>query len=232
MTSEYPRLRFVGDAGLLVEFGNHVDEAIHDQVLKLDHALVENPFPGFMGCIPSYAALLVGYDPCAMEPSEVEAHIRALFESPPPTSAAVHTHDIPVCYDHSYAPDLNVVAKQLDLGVDDVIRFHLSAVYRVYMYGFAPGYAYLGGVPASIQLPRRAEPVRGVPAGSLIVAGPQCIVTTLELPSGWWNIGRSPTAILRPEDEQPFLFGVGDRVRFVRISPSEFEVLAVRKNGE
>jgi inhibitor of KinA len=231
MTCQYPRLRFVGDAGILVEFGDHIDEAIHDRVLKLDHAVTENPFHGFTSCIPSYVALLVGYDPCDAEPSEVEAHIRALLETPSTTSPAVRTHEVPVCYDHPYAPDLLAVAAQLGLGVDDVVESHLSVTYRVYMYGFAPGFAYLGGVPHLIQIPRRAEPVRGVPAGSLIIAGPQCIVTTLEMPSGWWNIGRSPAAILRPEHDQPFLFGVGDHIRFVRIDPVEFELLAGKKNA-
>jgi inhibitor of KinA len=230
MTGHYPRLRFVGDAGILVEFGDHIDQTIHDQVLSLDHAIAGNPFHGLTSCIPSYVALLVGYDSCATEPSEVEAHIRALLETPSRTSPAVGTHEVPVCYDHPYAPDLLSVAAELGLGVDDVVESHLSVTYRVYMYGFAPGFAYLGGVPHSIQLPRRAEPVRGVPAGSLIIAGPQCIVTTLEMPSGWWNIGRSPAAILRPQDNQPFLFRVGDHVRFVRIDPVEFEFLKAQKS--
>jgi allophanate hydrolase subunit 1 len=33
------------------------------------------------------------------------------------------------------------------------------------------------------------------------------------MPTGWWVIGRSDVAILRPEGP---LFDVGDRVRFVR----------------
>lgn len=231
MTSQYPRVRFVGDTGILVEFGDHIDEAIHDEVLNLDHAISKQPFHGLTSCVPSYAALLVGFDPCAAEPSEVENHIRALLEAHSTASRVVHTHEIPVCYDHPYAPDLLAVAAQTGLGIEDVIQSHLSATYRVYMYGFAPGYAYLGGVPHSIQVPRRAEPVRGVPAGSLIIAGPQSIITTLQMPSGWWNIGRSPAAILRPEADQPFLFSVGDHVRFVRIDPAKFKLLATKKSG-
>jgi inhibitor of KinA len=229
MSSEFPRLRFVGDAGVLVEFGDCVDEAIHERVLSLDSLLLQNPRYGLTGAIPSYAALLVSYDPCLVEPSEVQAHICGLLRRPPRTSRAVRTHEIPVCYHPLYAPDLEEVAAQKGLRPAEVVETHLSVTYRVYMYGFAPGFAYLGGVPSSIQIPRRGEPVRGVPPGSLIIAGPQCIVTTLEMPSGWWNIGRSPAAILRPEGDQPFLFSVGDKVRFVGIEPSEFELLARTK---
>ena len=67
--------------------------------------------------------------------------------------------------------------------------------------------------------------MRGIAAGSVIIAGAQCLVTTLTMPTGWWIIGRSPTQILRPDPVQPFLFDVGDRVKFRRISRSEFEAL-------
>jgi inhibitor of KinA len=64
--------------------------------------------------------------------------------------------------------------------------------------------------------------VRGVAAGSVIIAGPQCLVTTLTMPTGWWIIGRSPTRILTSDPARPFLFDVGDKVRFRRISRAEF----------
>jgi inhibitor of KinA len=102
-----------------------------------------------------------------------------------------------------------------------VIAAHLGGRYRVYMYGFAPGYAYLGGVAPEIQVPRRTSPVRDVPAGSVIIAGPQCIVTTVTMPTGWWIIGRSPVRIFRPEATDPFLLDVGAEVRFVQISTAE-----------
>jgi Carboxyltransferase domain, subdomain C and D len=70
---------------------------------------------------------------------------------------------------------------------------HLQGDYSVYRYGFAPGYAYLGGAPEPIQLPRKSAAVRDVAAGSVLITGPQCLVTTLTMLSGWWNIGHSPT---------------------------------------
>ena len=61
--------------------------------------------------------------------------------------------------------------------------------------------------------------MRGVAAGSVIIAGAQCLVTTLTMPTGWWVIGRSPTRILTGDAARPFLFDVGDRVRFRRVGP-------------
>ena len=131
--------------------------------------------------------------------------------------------EIPVCYDPPYAPDLETVAKASGLSPEAVIAAHLGSTLRVYMYGFAPGYAYLGGLAPEIRLPRRTTPVRDVPAGSVIIAGQQCIVTTFIMATGWWIIGRSPARLFLPEQEEPVLFGVGDEVRFVRVGPEELE---------
>jgi inhibitor of KinA len=50
-----------------------------------------------------------------------------------------------------------------------------------------------------------------------MIAGPQCLITTLPMPTGWWVIGRTPLRVLDADAEQPFLFDPGDRVRFTRI---------------
>jgi inhibitor of KinA len=85
------------------------------------------------------------------------------------------------------------------------------------MYGFAPGYAYMGGVPLALQLPRKPVAERGHPVGSVIIAGPQCLITTLPMPTGWWVIGRTPLAVLDPLGERPFRFDPGDTIRFERM---------------
>lgn len=82
-----------------------------------------------------------------------------------------------------------------------------------------------------IQLPRKASPVRGVAAGSVIVAGPQCLITTLEMPTGWSILGRSPTRVLRNTADRPFLFDVGDRIMFEQVDLATYERLE-RSAGE
>jgi inhibitor of KinA len=123
---------------------------------------------------------------------------------------------VDVVYD---GPDLDEVARRCGLSPEAVIAAHLGGDYQVALYGFAPGYAYLSGVPKAIALPRKEAAVRGVPAGSVIIAAGQCIVTTLTMPTGWWIIGHSPTVILDPQGARPFLFDVGDRVEFRRVTP-------------
>jgi inhibitor of KinA len=225
----FPRCRPVGDRALLVEFGEAIDKRIHDRVVQLDAALAAAPFDGFVEAVPAYASLLVCFDPLVTAHRAVEERLVALMalDSGARTEGALR--EVEVCYDAEFAPDLAVAAEASGLAPEDVVAAHLSGDYDVAMYGFAPGYAYLAGVPEAIRLPRKQAAIRGVPAGSVIIAGPQCLVTTLTMPTGWWIIGRSPTRILRGEDAgRPFLFDVGDRVKFRRISRQDFDARAKR----
>jgi inhibitor of KinA len=209
---------------VLVEFGEEIDDRVHARVLALDAAVCRFPFPGFLEVVPAYASLLVSFDPVVTDHRSVKAVLAKLGESADVWTAAPATREVRVCYDEDLAPDLAAVSAATGLSPEEVVNAHLAGDYKVYMYGFAPGYAYLAGVPEAIQRPRKEAAVRGIPSGSVLIAGPQCLVSTLTMPTGWWIIGRSPTAILdRRSDSRPFLFDVGDRVRFKRISRAEFE---------
>ncbi|MDR3493946.1 MAG: allophanate hydrolase subunit 1 [Ancalomicrobiaceae bacterium] len=221
-----PEFRPVADHALLVVFGETIGDEAHAAVRRLDRAIEARPFAGFVEAVPAYVSLLVDFDPLTTDHGAVEAAVRALLHGADEAEAEPAVREVLVCYDEALAPDLGAVARQAGLSVDAVIAAHLAGDYRVYMYGFAPGYAYLAGVPETIQLPRKATPLRGVAAGSVLIAGPQCLVSTLTMPTGWWIIGRSPTRILTEDAARPFLFDPGDRVVFRRIDPASYMAAA------
>lgn len=212
----FPQFRPVAEHGLLVEFGDRLNETSHAAVLRLDRALAAHPFPGFAEAVPAYVNLLVRFDPLVTDHARVESALRALLLAAPIAVQTGALRSVDVVYD---GPDLAEVAARTGLTPDQVIAAHLAGDYSVALYGFAPGYAYLSGLPDPIRLPRKDAAVRGVAAGSVIIAAGQCIVTTLTMPTGWWIIGHSPTLILDPSGPRPFLFDVGDRVQFRRVSP-------------
>jgi inhibitor of KinA len=214
--SGFPIFRAVAEHGLLVEFGTRIDDATHAAVLALDRALAAKPFAGFAEAVPAYVNLLVRFDPMVTDHRAVEAALLVLIIATPPGSMQGERRVVDVVYD---GPDLDEVARRSGLSREAVIAAHLGGDYQVALYGFAPGYAYLSGVPKAIDLPRKEAAVRGVAAGSVIIAAGQCIVTTLTMPTGWWIIGHSPTVILDPQGARPFLFDVGDRVAFRRVAP-------------
>lgn len=224
----FPRFRAVADHAVLAEFALSVTEQARSDVLRLDHALAAKPFAGMIEAVPTLTSLLVTFDPLRTDHRAATDALQALLGQAAPPAATPALHDLPACYDADLSPDLPEVARQAGLSAEAVIAAHLGAVYTVGMYGFAPGYAYLGGVPAALHLPRKAAAVRDVPAGSVLIAGSQCLVSTLTMPTGWWIIGRSPARILRDDPERPFLFDVGDRVHFHRIGRAAFDAVAGR----
>lgn len=209
----WPQFRPVGEAALLVELGDRIDELVNRRIHALDALLARNPPRGLVELVPAYASVLIHFDPLETDHGAVERAVRALEPQAGPADLAGRAHSIPVCYD---GPDLAAAADRLELTPELLVARHLAGSYRVYMCGFAPGYAYLGALDETLRLPRKLEIVRDVPAGSLIIAGAQCIVTTQTMPTGWWRIGRSPATLFDPGRDMPFLLAPGDHVRFVR----------------
>ena len=225
-TAESPRLAPVGDSAVLVEFGTVVDDAASEAVIELDRALAGADVRGLEQTVPAFVSLLVVFDPLVTDHDEVSAAIRsAISASAGEQHHAQRTHTVPICYHESLAPDLAEVAETAGLTPEAVVSAHLAGDYRVGMYGFAPGAAYLAGVPEVIRVPRKPSAVPGVAAGSVIIAGPQCLVLPISSRTGWWVIGRAPTLVLRADDQRPFEFDAGDRVVFERVDLAACERL-------
>jgi inhibitor of KinA len=104
----------------------------------------------------------------------------------------------------------------------DVIDIHTGGDYLVYMVGFMPGFAYLGGLDERLVTPRRTSPRTAVPAGTVGIGGQQTGVYPLVSPGGWNLIGRTPLKIFDVNRDEPALLATGDRVRFRAISLAEF----------
>ncbi len=215
--------KYVADRGLLIEFATEISDAANEAVIALDHAIGEANIPGVVEVIPALVNLLVIFDPLQTRHIDVEEAVRKLKPEGRDVASEAKTHHVGVCYEDGLNPDLQAVSEACDMSPEAVIKAHTSATYRVCMYGFAPGYAYLSGVPKEIQVPRKPKPVRDVPAGSVMIAGPQGLVTTLKMPTGWSVIGRTAVRVMTGNPEKPFLFDVGDSVKFQRIDRETYE---------
>jgi len=211
----------VADVGVMVKFADTISDAAQATVLAADAAVKQAGISGVTETVPSYTSLYVGYDPLITDFECISNSLQQISLEPNTDVGEIQTWEVPVCYEQPYSPDLETLSNKVGLEPEAVIDAHLAGDYTVAMYGFAPGYAYMRGVPEHLQLPRKLEPVSDVPAGSVIVAGPQCLVTTLVMPTGWWIIGRSPFAFLRPFEATQFPVAVGSRIQFKRISAVE-----------
>ena len=122
---------------------------------------------------------------------------------------------IPVVYGGEAGPDLGVVAQHSGLSEKQVVELHASVEYLVWGIGFQPGFPYLGGLPAALATPRRAEPRVHVPAGSVGIGGAQTGIYPLATPGGLQLLGRTSLTLFDPSRKEPALLRVGDKIRFV-----------------
>jgi inhibitor of KinA len=220
-----------GDHGLLVEFGNSIDEKINARVHLLAQLLHEKAWPAIRETVPTYRSLLLLFDPLLLSRKQLQTNIAALIaenkqlfaEAVMPGSA--REVRIPVCYGGDFGPDLSTVAHHNNISADTVIQIHAAGRYKVYMLGFLPGFPYLGGLDERIACPRLSTPRTVVPAGSVGIAGNQTGVYPVDSPGGWQLIGKTPLALFDAQKENAFLLKPGDSIVFYPISQDEYHRL-------
>lgn len=122
--------------------------------------------------------------------------------------------EVPTVYD---GPDLVAIAEHTGLTVAEVVQLHAGGEYRADFCGFAPGFAYLTGLPAMLQVPRRADPRAKVASGSVAIAAEFTGVYPTASPGGWHLLGRTDAVMWNPERARPAYIVPGDRVRFVPV---------------
>jgi inhibitor of KinA len=127
-----------------------------------------------------------------------------------------------VCYEPEFGLDLGDIALRVGLSVEEVIRRHSTAEYRVLMMGFVPGGPYMGGLDPAINLPRRTTPRTQVIQGSVALANLQVVIYPFTTPGGWHIVGRTPSLLFDANRESACLLAPRDRVRFVPISAADF----------
>jgi len=220
------QFRAASDQAILVYLGEEIGQAAHERVVKLLRVLQKEPPRWLRNVQPAYCSLLVNFDVSLADHAEVEETIRSHEQRAEKQRAPkTRTIEIPVCYGGEFGADLEEVAEAHGLKPEQVIELHSSETYRAYFLGFAPGFAYLGNVPAAIATSRLSSPRRKVLAGSVGIAGRQTAVYPMTTPGGWRVLGRTPLRVFRADRKPMGLISIGDRVRFRPISGEVFEKL-------
>ncbi|CUS49250.1 MAG: Allophanate hydrolase subunit 1 [Idiomarinaceae bacterium HL-53] len=225
--------QIAGVDALLIQCGDVVSRTLTQQLAQVRNLILEG-LPGVVNeVVPAYTTLLVYYEPRSIRLYDLEVAIEKLI-----SEANFHSEDskqgklleVPVCYGGDFGPDLERVAKSANLTTDEVIKLHSQTEYSVAALGFAPGFAYLAGLPEVLVTPRLKTPRKRVPAGSLGIAGAQTAVYPIAGPGGWNLIGRAHQTWFDAHSSPMTPVEVGDRIQFNAVSKAEFEKLM--KQGE
>lgn len=184
---------------------------------QLAAAIKGKTWPGVQDVVVAYHSLAVHVDAAVLPVSQLLLDMARVKLKSMEIDSKLHI--IPCCYE--MGEDLELVAQQLGLKVEDVISLHGETTYTVYAIGFSPGFPYLGWLPKKLQgIARRSEPRLQVPAGSVAMVGKQSCVYPQSTPGGWALIGRTPMKLVDVQTGY-FPLAVGDRVKFERIASWE-----------
>lgn len=226
---------YLSEHALTLEFGHEISEDLLQKITSFNDLINQKPFTGFCTSVPAYGTISVFYDPIQVIQADdlpgidcyekVSNYLHQLNnnDSEIQSNTSNNLITIPTCYGGIYGEDLEEVAALHHLSTAEVIEIHSSAIYKVYMIGFVPGFAYLGGMSAQLATPRKPTPRKVIPAGSVGIAGQQTGIYPLATPGGWQLIGRTPLTLFDATRTQPALLKAGDQVVFRPITHQEFD---------
>jgi len=220
-----PKILPCGDSAVTIEFGDRIDPDVNGMVLALDDIIRARAPVGLLETVPTYRSLTVQFDPVT---TDYDALIRLVTEETKdlaPRNAVGRRWRVPVVYGGDFGSDLDEVAQIHGMTPNQLIEIHSSAIYRIYMIGFLPGFTYLGGLDKRIATSRRVQPRAKIPAGTIMIGGEQAGIAPMDMPSGWHNLGLTPVRPYAPERDPVFLFAAGDEIVFEPVDASRWEAL-------
>ncbi|WP_420023919.1 5-oxoprolinase subunit PxpB [Cereibacter azotoformans] len=230
-----PILLPCGDSAVTLQFGESVDAGANARIIALaaevEAASASGALAGVLDIVPTYRSLLVRYDPELVRGADLGERLLALAARPPSPGQAGRLWRVPCLYGGEVGQDLEEMARMKGLTPDALIALHSGTDYRVYMIGFAPGFAYLGGQPEILHTPRLPKPRQNIPRGAVGIGGQQGNINSVAGPSGWRFLGWTPLRAFDPDRAEPFLFRAGDHIRFHPIGPDEARALEARSAG-
>ncbi len=222
MTNPKSRRLFLGESGLVLEYGNRIDPDIFGRVLLTASVIRDRRVAGILNVVPTYRSLLVEFDPLTISLEKLYAVIDDIENNLSDAEAPTGRYfELPTFYGKPYDFDTARIAEHNDLTPEDVVRIFSETTLLVYFIGFIAALPYIGDLPECLHTPRLPSPRVKLPAGVVGLGGQQVAYPPVELPSGFNYIGRCFHKVYDPDRFPPTPFSSGDRVRFKAVSLEE-----------
>lgn len=227
-----PKLSCFGANAVLLDWEPKIDPELNKLILHAEKK-IKNQFPSsILETVITYHSLAIylriGVN-AAQFLKELAPHLEKIDWT---TDQVGKIWNIPVCYDHEWAWDMEEMCKNLNLSPQQLIELHTAPLYRIYFIGFLPGFMYLGGLDDRLHMKRKSSPRPKIEKGAVAIGGNQTGIYPIESPGGWQIIGKTPFELFDSMCIPPIPFRPGDFAKFNAITKTDFLNLAEKKSKD
>lgn len=223
MSKTFYEVKVIGDNGILVRFEEKIDININKKVNILKENLLNEKIEGVVELVPSYRSLLIIYDPTKISYLKLKDKVLKLsLKEEDVTFKTKRVIKLPAYFGSDLAIDLTYVAKYHNIPEQKVVKTLLKRIYFVYMYGFYPGFIYLGGLPKILHTPRVSTPRINIPKGSIGIGGEQLGIYSLNSPGGFRIVGFTYENLIILNKKIEPKIKEGDFIKFEKVSKECF----------
>ncbi|MDA9811337.1 allophanate hydrolase subunit 1 [Flavobacteriaceae bacterium] len=216
---------------ILLEWQQEPSSGLLQELLFLKKNVKEH-FNGISQITQGYCSLLIQWKDAITNLADIKNKLIFLYWSLDFTSIPEKSKhwNLPVCYDKSFAIDLELLSSKIKLSKDAVISIHTQSIYKVYFIGFLPGFLYLEGLNSRLFFPRKESPRMDTPKGAVAIGGKQTGIYPNQSPGGWNIIGNTPIPLFDPNKKNPCFAVPGDTVSFYPITIKEHQLILTNGN--
>jgi KipI family sensor histidine kinase inhibitor len=200
----------VAPVGQYLRYSTVFDEQANLRVLALAATLNATRPDGVREIYPGYGSVYVEWEDRTLSSEHAQRWIDDALEADHDDLGEPAEITVPVSYG---GIDTDDVAEQTGLAPEQIAEIHAGADYRVCARATV-GQPMMASTDERLRVPRRKTPRTDVPALAVAIANEQATIYPVLMPGGWNVIGTALENVYDPHRDDPFLFELGDKVRF------------------
>jgi inhibitor of KinA len=216
-----------GKSAILIEWQQEISKNILNNIKDFVSEIEQLKVEEIVELNAVYCSLLVIYKSNKTDFQTLKNKLKNVYDEMEVSGESVRIlWEIPVCYDIEFGLDLEFLALEKNMNINEIISLHTNVNYPVYGIGFLPGFLYLGGLSEKLYFPRKKIPRLNVQKGAVAIGGNQTGIYPQKSPGGWNIIGKTPIVLFNVKNKIPCDIKPGDEIKFIKISKEDFYAIA------
>ena len=125
-------------------------------------------------------------------------------------------HELGICFPDEFE-DWPAISKHTGFSKSEYIDRLLKCEFSVAMIGFLPGFAYLGGLPDELHVPRKSNPATRTLPNTFAIGGKYAGIYALPSAAGWNCVGQIAPPLFDPTQLPPLSVSQSDRIKLKQV---------------